>query len=674
MSSDTAQKLPVVWNVPFARNRSFTGREDELDRLHSLFASNTPGAAFQALSGLGGVGKTQLALEYAYLFASSYDVVWWLRAEEPATLAADFADLAMALRLPGRNESDQRVSIEIVKQWLSRSGRWLLIFDSVREPRDVAPYLTPAGTGHVLVTSRHAAWRGVATPLPMRGLKRDDAIAFLLSRTGSADTDPTAQDEPAAQLAEALGDLPLALAQAGAYIEESGTTIAAYLDLFQRRQEELLRRGAGSESAPTVATTWDIAIRDARSRSPAAAELLNLCAFLAPDDIPRDALGEGADRFPPVLAATVKDPLALGDAVAALRRYSLIEVLEDGISVHRLVQAVVRERLPDDERKAWVERAASLVNQVFPTDLDDPAVRSLGKRWLPHVRAVAERAGAAGVAQETIAQVLYRAAKLSRKSGAYKDSRELFLRALGIATAIYGPDHAKVAAILSGLALALVLGDLGDPAEARRYAERALAIDEARLGTVDMAVARDLNNLAHVSWRFGELDKARAYVERAIKIHEEIRGADDPELIRRLNNRGFLLREMRDLEGARQLLERALALGESRLGPDDPDVATFHSNLAAVLEELGEYPAAREHLERALSIGEAFYGPDHYAVAIRRNNLGVLLRTMGDLRSAREQLERAVEIGRKALGPDHRRVLKFERNLDAVIAAQRGYR
>jgi len=669
-----AQTLPAIWNVPHQRNPNFTGRERELMLLYCALTSGRPNTAFQAVSGLGGVGKTQLVLEYAYRHAAEYDVVWWVRAEEPATLAADFAALADALRLPGKNDADQRNAIEGVKRWLSQHGRWLLVFDSAREPKDVTPYLPSAPTGHVVVTSRHASWRGAAMPLPLRELDRGDAIAFLLSRTGQSDPDA------AEELAEALGDLPLALAQAGAYIEESGATLASYLELFEARQRELLGRGAASETAPTVATTWDIAFNEAQSRSPASAELLSLCSFLAPDDIPRDALRAGAAHLPPALAEALRDPLRLDDTIAALRRRSLIEVEEGSLSVHRLVQAVVRDRLSEDDRSVWAARAVSLVYEAFPSDLDDArAAWPVCARWLPHVRAAAEHAEAAGVGRDVTEQLIGKAARYLRHRGAFADSKELYTKALTIAEAIHGRSHAHVATLLTGLGL--VQKEIGDLASAKALAERALAIDEAAYGPTHPRVARDVNNLAIVMWRMGDLEGARRNVERALAIDEANLGSGHPDLTLRLNDLGFLLREMNDLEGARRHLERALKIGEAAYGPENPNVAYFLSNLASVLQEIAEQErvrgkaqsahktleSARGLLERALEIGEATYGENHYAVAIRRNNLGVLLKDLGDLEGARDQLERALEIMREAVGPEHRRVAKLEKNLQAII-------
>lgn len=673
MSQHKAQTLSEVWNVPHARNPNFTGREHEINLLHGSLNSGKPGTTFQAMSGLGGVGKTQIALEYAYRYARDYHVVWWLRADDPATLAADFADLARALALPGGNDADQRLAIDAVVRWLAQNGRWLLIFDSAREPKEVMPYLSKSGTGHVIVTSRQPSWRGVAMTMPLREMFRGEAVAFLLKRTGQNDVGA------ANSLAEALGDLPLALAQAGAYMEESGASLSSYIELFKKRQRELLRRSAAGDTTPTVATTWDIAFKEAQSRSAAAAELLSLAAFLAPEDIPRDALIEGAEDLPTALAEAVRDPLALDDAIAALRRCSLIEVQEDSLSVHRLVQAVVRERLSEEERRAWIEHAVSLVWSVFPSELDDArSAWPVCARWLPHARAALAHAEAASVNIEVTHLLLRDVAKYLRMRGAFADSKELFTRALAIAEALHGKSHPHVATILTGLGL--VLKELGELDAAKRYAERALKIDEENFGPKDPRVARDANNLATILWRLNDLPGARDKVARALEIDELSLGKDHPELTLRLNDLGFLLREMNNFEGAREHLERALKIGEKAYGPDNPNVASFLSNLAGVLQELAEaerrahrpedaqrnLAAARHYLERALAIGEATYGAAHHIVAIRRNNLGLLLREMGDLAGAREQLERALSTMKDALGADHRRVAKLQKNLAAV--------
>jgi tetratricopeptide (TPR) repeat protein len=488
-------------------------------------------------------------------------------------------------------------------------------------------------------------------------------------------------------------------------MEETGTSTAEYLQRFRERRAELLRFGSEGEGGPTVATTWDISFREASARSLAAGELLNLCSFLAPEDIPRDALSLGAHRFPAALADSAGDPLKLDEAVKALRRYSLVDTRQDALGVHALVQAAVRDRMTDADRALYAALGVAFVYDHFPEDPDDPLRRAACRRWLPHARAVVEHARAAGIAPDEATESLLRnAARYEHCFGFDGQARELLEHALSLAEALHGRDHAHVADALASLgsvlrelgdlpgalrharralaveealhgsegaevATALVqlgslLRDAGQLEEARRATERALAIDEALGPDHAPAVARDANELGGILRSEGDLAGARGCYARALAIVEERRPSD---LALRLNNLGLLLREMGELTEAETLARRALDEGAKGRGAEDPEVATFHSNLACVLQMRGALDEARGHLERALAIGEAVYGPEHHAVAIRRNNLGLLLMDLGDLPGALREVQRAVEIAKKALGAGHPRVEKLQRNRDEIL-------
>ena len=215
--------LPPIWNIPHRRNPNFTGREALLEQLERELSSGRPMAVTQAISGLGGVGKTQLSVEYAYRCVSRYKVVWWVRAEETVTLSSDFAGLAEPLALPERESTEQGAIVEAVCRWLNRNPGWLLIFDNATGPDSLCRYLPQSAAGHVIITSRNQVWRDVANPLSVEVWDRPESVQFLMRRTGCDDC------HGAAELAGELGDLPLALEQAGAYIDETGETFSGYL-------------------------------------------------------------------------------------------------------------------------------------------------------------------------------------------------------------------------------------------------------------------------------------------------------------------------------------------------------------------------------------------------------------------------------------------------------------
>jgi tetratricopeptide (TPR) repeat protein len=511
-----------ISNIPHPHNPNFTGRVDLLDRLSEALASGERAAFTQtsAITGLGGVGKTQLALEYSYRHADDYQVIWWVRSEEPATLAADYAGLALRLDLPEKGTQDQRVTVEAVRRWLEQNGGWLLVFDNAQDPEELNDYLPRTGAGHVIITSRNPNWGGTAKPLPVDVFSREESVEFLKNRTGG-------QEDGADTLAEALGNLPLALEQAGAYIQETGISLSAYIKLFQERQKELLRRGKPDAYPDTVATTWDLSFQKASEEVPASADLLKLCAFLAPDDIPKSLLTDGVEHLPESLASAVKDEMKLNDAVAALKRYSLMTVADDSLSVHRLVQAVARDRLSDVDRKRWAEAAVQLVNKVFPYESYDFRTWAKCSILLPHALAAAGHSEELEVAHEATSRLLNQAGLYLRGRAEFSEAKSVHERALQIDEKVYGPDHPEVATDVNNLGG--VLRALGDLAGAKKSYERALQIDEKVYGPDHPEVATDVNNLGGVLEDLGDLAGAKKSYERALKIFQHFLGEDHPK-------------------------------------------------------------------------------------------------------------------------------------------------
>ncbi|NOR48699.1 MAG: tetratricopeptide repeat protein [Methanosarcinaceae archaeon] len=654
--------LPPIWNVPHSRNPNFTGREEHLANLKMAMSSGKPAALTQAIHGLGGVGKTQLALEYAYRNVAEYDIVWWVRSEETATLAADYASLAKALDLPEKEATDQEVIIKAVKQWLEQNPKWLLVFDNAKDPVEVRNYIPQGGIGHVLITSRNLGWRGTATPLDVKVLERKESVDFLLKRTGY--TDRKAADA----LAEALGDLPLALEQAGAYMEAKGRNISYYLNMFTVHKNELLDRAAPTTDYPdTVASTWDITFNEVMQISSAGADLLNLCAFLAPDYIPVGLLNSGVEYLPESLTAMASDPLAFDDAVDPLRRYSLVEITAETISVHRLVQAVTRDRLVGDEKKKWAEAALRIVDEAFPFKSNDVQTWPVCSRLLPHALAAADHSKALDVASDSTGRLLNQMGLYLKGRAQFAEAKEMFERALEIDEAAYGPDHPDV--VISVNNFGGVLQDLGDMEGAKKMFERALEIGEATYGPDHPTMANIVNNLGSVQKALGDMEGAKKMFERALEIGEAAYGPDHPTVAIIVNNLGLVLKDLFGVEGAKKMFERALEIDEATYGPDHPTVAIIVNNLGLVLKDLWDMEGAKKMFERALEIDEAAYGPDHPTVANIVNNLGSVLQDHGDFEAAMKMFEHALAIGEAAYGPDHPQVAIYVNNLGYVLQA-----
>ena len=578
MKLDEIRKLlPPVWNVSHHRNPNFTGRKDILSELRLALTSGEPAAWKQAITGMGGVGKTQLAVEYIYRHKPDYRVIWWIHSEEPTAMAADYAGLAASLDLPEKDSIDQSETVRAVKRWLEHNSGWLLIFDNAHDPGAIRDYIPQGGAGYVIITSRNPDWGSVARLLPVKKFDRADSTDFICKRTGQDDRDA------ADVLADELGDLPLALEQAGAYIKTTGTTLTDYQELFRSRRKELW----DDESPPTyypdsVATTWSLAMDDVREESEEAADLLNLCAFLAPDEIPLEMLGEGAEHIPKPLASTAADRLAMNRAIRVLRRYSLIDASDKSLSVHRLVQAVVRDRFGEDEADGWAETAVRLLSAVFPFKIDDVRTWHLCSRLLPHALAAAAHAEAREVALGETSFILNETGTYLRGRAEFAEAKAHYERALTLAEEVYGRDHPNVATIVNNLGL--VLQDLGDLPAAKEHFERALAIDEEVYGRDHPKVAIRVNNLGRVLQDLGDLPAAKEHLERALAIDEDVYSKDHPMVARDINNLGSVLQDLGDLKAAKKHYEQAFEMRRKFLGGDHPPTITVRKNLESLAD------------------------------------------------------------------------------------------
>jgi tetratricopeptide (TPR) repeat protein len=616
--------LPSVWNVP-QRNPNFTGRTDSLNRMREAMRSTL---TVHSLRGMGGVGKTQLAIEYVHRFASDFDVVWWIPADKPELIPQRLAELGTALGVTGRRAAQVSMVATVLEALRSRQ-RWLLVFDNANDPRALHPFL-PSGQGHILITTRNTGFSVLGAVLDVDVLDRAESVALLRHRL------PTATAEQAETLAELLGDLPLAIEQASAYLEAAtGLSVDDYVIVFRNRAAEVIGRGQVIDRQETLTTLWDLSLTALGNQNTAAVQLLDLLAWMAPEPVPPDLFTKHPDKLPVPLSSAARDLLTWGETVGALVNWFFVRRTGTEMTIaHRLLQQSMRARHLRENTSGATSIA---VQELLAADLPDEITEAPTNwpRWralLPHVLSAVD--DAEDNLSERSAWLLDRAATYVKTTGRIRDARTLFERAVAIHRS---DDDLNLANTLSNLGN--TLNDLGSFDKAELLHRQALKIREAAAEPDQAAVADSLTHLGIALNNMGHYNEAELLHLRGLEIREAIHEPEHASVATSLTALGNVLCNLGRYAEARQLYERALDISKVVFGQDHPHFAGVLTNLGLTVEDLGDPAGARPLLERALEIDKAVYGPAHPTVANDLKNLGNVLDKLGHHEEAQDLFE-----------------------------------
>ncbi|MER6383717.1 FxSxx-COOH system tetratricopeptide repeat protein, partial [Streptomyces sp. NPDC001233] len=620
-------------NLPAPDSRVFEGRDSALAVLRDLPTTGT-GIVTQTVRGMGGVGKSTLVLHHAHAqLASGYGPVWWIEASTPATVTASLASLATSLN-PVHAALPLGEAAAWAVAWLQGRTGWLLVFDNAEEPADLQPYLGRLSTGQTLVTTRRdLSWRDLGTPLRLDVLAPETATQVLQEITGRH-TDDDARE--LAELAEELGCLPLALQQAGAYLAQTHISAASYLAQLRADPAGVLAVAApGDSQQRTIAQLWSVTLNTLHTRDPQAVGLLRILACCAPAPLPRR-----------VLRCALPAPQDVDHALGVLAAYSVITLTGTTVTVHRLVQAVLRSAAaapmatsqPGRVRRLLrrsqppcaphpIDSALDLLHAAMPSSSPEevqtwPAWREL----LPHVQAMAARQHGAESAGK-LAALLGQGAFYLWARGQANHALPLMHQTLDITKAALGSGHPITAIRLNNLASAY--NALGRHAEALPLAQQALQVTEAALGLHHPTTAIRLNNLASMYMDVGRHAEALPLAQQALQVTEAALGPHHPTTAIRLGNLASAYNALGRHTEALPLAQQALQIAQAVLGPDHPETATRLNNLAGTYNALGRYAQALVLQERALRIAEAVLGPDHPDTSLRLGNLASAYNALG---------------------------------------------
>jgi tetratricopeptide (TPR) repeat protein len=626
-----APEPPLLHNLPFPPlGDLLKGRSEELHALAQALAEEGPsGLQSLVIHGLGGIGKTRLAVEYAWRFGRRYPAALFILADSPEGLSSGIASLARAdlLDLPERDSRTENETLSAVLRWLRENPGWLLILDNVdtREARLAVTKLLPALTrGRVLITSRRRDWPAGVRRRAIDCIRLEPAAEFLLERTGEDRRHEPDDIGQAFRLAELLDGLPLALEQAAAYIVHTQISFSRYLEAWQRESDAVLGwyDEAVMQYPASLAITWQ---RSFHQLAPTAQAVLRLASFLAPDPIPAalfETGGEIVRKAASLLCEETGQPALVRpvpEDLAELGALSLIAGQGELLGVHRLMQEVVRNRIPEERRRDWIGLALALVDRYAPFQADDAVTWPAWDVLRPHAVELLAQAASSGVAEGSVvaSRLMTELGLLFLARGLYKEAEPLMREALSIETRVYGRDHEAVGSCLTNLGM--LFNSTGRAEQAEPLLRRALEVTRACPERHNLT--KQINGLALVLMDLLEWSEAEELLREALEIDPREHGDGDASVGRDLHNLALVLRSTNRVAEAEPLARRALEIGRSAHGRGHPKVARRMQVLAGILRDLGR-PAEAEPLAReSLEIFEQSLGPDHPSTQAARKDL-----------------------------------------------------
>ncbi|WP_200308452.1 FxSxx-COOH system tetratricopeptide repeat protein [Streptomyces adelaidensis] len=678
------------------RNVGFTGRNALLHELRDRLTSTEGSSRPQILVGLGGVGKTQTALEYTYRFRGSYDVVWWVTAAEPTVIASELARLAPQLGI--EHGEDTALTAQRVLRSLAGGTpyrTWLIVYDSAGTPDETVEWLPTeiSRGGHVIVTSRDRTWEEAGDVLPVEVFSRAESVALLSRHNPGLDPDSTQQ------IAHELGDLPLAVHQAAVWLSATAMPVDRYLHLLRTQTTELLKR---TEKRSQEMAGWLVSLEEIRSNSPAAADLLEICCFFGADPIPMDLLYTRSlmdaltlDEDEP------RDEVTISEVFQEINRFGLASAdQEEGtLVIHRLVQAEIRHSLPVERRlrlrsvvhaalaagnpkspgapESW-PRYAQLLPHLWPSRAarsDDPevqqwiidTVRCLWRRnLLASGRDTAERVLEAwtdrlGPDDMQVLRLRTQLGNILRSQGNSRGAWENDLDVHRRLAALVGPDRRRT--LIAAANVAADLNALGRYAEAREWDRATYEASKAVWPPDDLRLSMHASNLGVSEYLCGDRHAALEIHRRVYRDRLDLKGRTDIYTLSAASNYARDLRETGDLRTALVLLEETCQVLWERLGPRHAQTLSTQRNHAVALRRSGRYEEARRLVESVHLMYAEDRGRDHPDTLAARADLANVLAALGDVDSAREHADHILTRQRQTLGESHPYTLGCQNNL-----------
>ncbi len=591
-------KKPKAFTVPYHRNEYFTGRENLIKQIEDFLKPGEKAALTQpqkqAISGLGGIGKTQIAVEYAYRHKDSYNSILWINAENEASLAKSVAEIAEAIDLPGKKSQEQEIIFSSFKNWMKRERVWLLILDNVDDMKFFNEFVPTGFLGSVLITTRRRA-TGQAHELHVEEME-DEGILLLLRRSGVIGEKEEIEKAPeealnnAKEINKKFDGLPLALEQAGAYIKETGINLEKFLELFEAFGKDFLKEKPETQDYPqSVAQVFAMSLEKTEKESPEAGELIRLCAFFDADSIPEIIFKEGKEHLSQRLKEVAGNEFKWNGLITKASKFSLIKRTQSGESlsndqkenqrgeslrIHRLAQQVFRDGLQDP--KSWAEKAIKALNGAFP-DAEKFENWYLCRQLFPSVKALTDLTSDNDLEIPELGQICNQTGYYLMQIGVYEESRKFLEKAHDINKNCYLGEHPELARSLNYFG-ALESWE-GNYEKSESLLKDSLQMRKNIFGKQHKDVARSLNDLARIYDLQCRYKNAKPLAKEAFTMMKNIYGEEHVDISDSLNNLASSYEGLKRYSEAETLYKKALEMRKKLLKEEHPKVATSLHNL-----------------------------------------------------------------------------------------------
>jgi tetratricopeptide (TPR) repeat protein len=719
---DSYLKIPT-YESHFVERTFLKDIEDKLSTIDIstlVITEHKSNIAKTTLKGMGGIGKTRLACEYAKKHEKEYlSGVYFINAFSKENVHVQVYQFAIEKNLIDKEEKNQSVILEKVKKWMKENDNWLFILDNVEHYKnieDLLKYDTDIFVNskrHFIITSRKTYPQ--LEDIDLTVFNEVEAKEFFRTHTGKDFDTGLEPDKYAESIAKELGYLPLALEQAASYIKKHKKSYQEYYKLIKMSLLEILRKGDYESETLPVQATFNISIRMIENEE--TKQLLNLCSFFAPDNIHCSWFIDANKQlksYSPSLQEKIKNNEEYKKILNELAEYSLVRIEDNKISIHRLTQEVVKKSLKDkddNEQKKWINCCIDILDKQRNSDFSKAELRSLFTEMTPHILSVTvypclER-------QEEVANLYvflgYGFVKLANydealkyfqkalavwkkllgiehpstaasynhigfvyyNQGDYANALEYYQNALDIREKVLGKEHFDIA--ISYNNIGGIYNEQGDYPKALEYYQKALEIQEKVLGKEHLDTAISYNNIGGIYNRQGDYANALKYFQMALDIREKLLGKEHPDTARSYNNIGIIYNRQGNYLNALEYDQKALAIQEKVLGKEHPDTATSYNNIGFVYYNQGNYPKALEYYQMALDIYENVLGKEHPDTAISYNNIGGIYNEQGDYPKALKYYQMALDIYKNVLGKEHPSTARSYINIGGIYYYQGNY-